>query len=218
MPQLFARLHRRFAGSTGITRREMIQRSLAAAAGVLLSERLRARRRPGQAGPRRGHRRRLQRPGGRLRAVTRGLRRHRRRGAQPRRRARPQLLRSGAGQERRGRRRADRIQSPDVGRVREAVQARVPRRDRGGRRSADRARRQAAVGRSGSEALWEELEKTSNLHERRCREDHRSVRAVAVAERRGARQAHAGVLDRRARCVAALQGGARRDDDRRQRR
>ena len=40
MPQLYARLHRRFAGaeSSGISRREMIQRSLAATAGLLLSE------------------------------------------------------------------------------------------------------------------------------------------------------------------------------------
>lgn len=40
MPQLYARLHRRFAGPADrITRREMIQRSLAAAAGLLLSDR-----------------------------------------------------------------------------------------------------------------------------------------------------------------------------------
>src|SRR6187402_986037 len=40
MPDLFRRLHRRYAAADGITRREMMQRSLAAAAGVLLSERL----------------------------------------------------------------------------------------------------------------------------------------------------------------------------------
>jgi monoamine oxidase len=39
MPDLFRRLHRRYAASDGITRRDMMQRSLAAAAGVLLSER-----------------------------------------------------------------------------------------------------------------------------------------------------------------------------------
>ena len=41
MPQLYARLHRRFGRRDGgITRREMLQRSVAAAAGVLLSEQL----------------------------------------------------------------------------------------------------------------------------------------------------------------------------------
>ena len=41
MPQFYARLHRRFARrDEGITRREMLQRSLAAAAGVMLSEQL----------------------------------------------------------------------------------------------------------------------------------------------------------------------------------
>ena len=39
MPDFFARLHRRYGRSDGITRRDMIQRSLAATAGVLLSER-----------------------------------------------------------------------------------------------------------------------------------------------------------------------------------
>jgi NADPH-dependent 2,4-dienoyl-CoA reductase/sulfur reductase-like enzyme len=39
MPELFRRLHRRYGRPDGITRRDMIQRSLAAAAGVLLSER-----------------------------------------------------------------------------------------------------------------------------------------------------------------------------------
>ena len=42
-------------------------------------------------------------------------------------------------------------------------------------------------------------------------------RAVAGAERRGARQAHAGVVDRRARRVAAVQDRPARDDDGRQR-
>ena len=41
MPHLYARLHRRFAPrDSGISRREMLQRSFAAAAGVLLSEQL----------------------------------------------------------------------------------------------------------------------------------------------------------------------------------
>ena len=48
--------------------------------------------------------------------------------------------RSRAGQERRGRRRADRLEPSDVGRLRQAVRARVPRRQRGGPRGADRAR------------------------------------------------------------------------------
>lgn len=39
MPQLYAHLHRRFGRREGVTRREMLQASLAAAAGVLLSER-----------------------------------------------------------------------------------------------------------------------------------------------------------------------------------
>jgi monoamine oxidase len=40
MPQLYARLHRRFGQREGMTRREMLQASFAAAAGVLLSERI----------------------------------------------------------------------------------------------------------------------------------------------------------------------------------
>jgi monoamine oxidase len=51
MPDLFRRLHRRYAAPDGITRREMLQRSLAAAAGVLLSEQLgvlNAQSKPGQ--------------------------------------------------------------------------------------------------------------------------------------------------------------------------
>ena len=43
MPDFFARLHRRYAGSPRITRRDMIQRSLAATAGLLLSEGLAGR-------------------------------------------------------------------------------------------------------------------------------------------------------------------------------
>jgi monoamine oxidase len=39
MPDFFARLHRRYGRRDGISRREMIQRSLAASAGLLLSER-----------------------------------------------------------------------------------------------------------------------------------------------------------------------------------
>ena len=51
MPDLFRRLHRRYGTADGITRRDMIQRSLAAAAGVLLSERfagLGAQAKPGR--------------------------------------------------------------------------------------------------------------------------------------------------------------------------
>jgi monoamine oxidase len=40
MPEFFARLHRRFGEPERLTRREMIQRSLAATAGLLLSEQL----------------------------------------------------------------------------------------------------------------------------------------------------------------------------------
>lgn len=39
MPFLYAQLHRRYGGPSGITRREMIERSLAAAAGLLLGDR-----------------------------------------------------------------------------------------------------------------------------------------------------------------------------------
>ena len=39
MPNLYAQLHRRFGPRDGVTRREMMQRSLLAAAGVLLSDR-----------------------------------------------------------------------------------------------------------------------------------------------------------------------------------
>jgi monoamine oxidase len=51
MPELFRRLHRRYGTPDGITRREMLQRSLAAAAGVLISERvglLNAQGKPGR--------------------------------------------------------------------------------------------------------------------------------------------------------------------------
>ena len=40
MANLYSRLHRKFGTPDGITRRDMIQRSLAAAAGILMSERL----------------------------------------------------------------------------------------------------------------------------------------------------------------------------------
>jgi monoamine oxidase len=43
MPHLYAQLHRRFGRPSGITRRQMIERSLAAAAGLLLSDRFTAR-------------------------------------------------------------------------------------------------------------------------------------------------------------------------------
>ena len=160
MPDLFRRLHRRYAAPDGITRREMLQRSLAAAAGVLLSERLvRSPRRASRdasssSAPASAAWRRRTSFAGRLR-------RHRRRGAQPSRRPRPELLRLGARQERRGRRRADRLQPSDLGGLRQEVRARVPRRHRGGRRSADHARRQAAD-RGRAEALWEEMEAASN--------------------------------------------------------
>ncbi|HXE79720.1 MAG TPA: NAD(P)/FAD-dependent oxidoreductase [Vicinamibacterales bacterium] len=49
MPYFFAQLQRRFGRPSGITRREMIERSLAAAAGLLLSDRLSAR--PAAASP-----------------------------------------------------------------------------------------------------------------------------------------------------------------------
>ena len=50
MPELFRRLHHRYGTPDGITRRDMIQRSLAAAAGVLLSERVGALGAQGKAG------------------------------------------------------------------------------------------------------------------------------------------------------------------------
>ena len=50
MPDLFRRLHRRYAAADGITRRDMLQRSMAAAAGVLLSERLGALSAQGKPG------------------------------------------------------------------------------------------------------------------------------------------------------------------------
>ena len=50
MPDLFRRLHRRYAAPDGITRRDMLQRSMAAAAGVLLSERFGALSAQGKPG------------------------------------------------------------------------------------------------------------------------------------------------------------------------
>ena len=43
MPNLYAQLHRKYGKPTGITRREMMQRSMAAAAGLLISDRFVAR-------------------------------------------------------------------------------------------------------------------------------------------------------------------------------
>jgi monoamine oxidase len=43
MPDLYARLHRRFGKPDGVSRREMLERSLAAAAGLLLSDRFSGR-------------------------------------------------------------------------------------------------------------------------------------------------------------------------------
>ena len=43
MPNLYAQLHRRYGAPSGITRREMMQRSMAAAAGLLISDRFVAR-------------------------------------------------------------------------------------------------------------------------------------------------------------------------------
>ena len=144
MPTLYSQLHRRYGKPDGISRREMIQRSLAAAGALLLSDRfgLSAQPRAGRvvvigAG--------FSGLAAALRAVARRLRRHRRRGAQPRRRAGDQLFRSRAREERRGRRRADRIEPSRVGRLREAVRPRVPRRRRGGPRVPHRAERQAPL-------------------------------------------------------------------------
>ena len=137
MPQLYARLHRRFGPRDGgITRREMLQRSVAAAAGVLLSEQFGALAQAGRrvivvgAGfsgltaayelSQAGYDVTVVEARGRVGGRVVSLSRHR------------------AGQERRGRRRADRIQSSDVGGVREAVQARLPRRHR--REDAGRSR------------------------------------------------------------------------------
>ena len=59
-----------------------------------------------------------------------------------------------------------------------------------------------------SEALWEEMEKAFNAIERRRREGATPTEPWTAAERRGARPPTLGVVDRRARRVAALQGRA----------
>ena len=188
----------------GITRREMMQRSLAAAAGVLLSERF------GRGSPRRPRpdassssapasaawRRRTscRRP-----ATTSPSSRRAIASAAASSASRPR-----AGQERRGRRRADRIEPPDVGGYAKQFKLEFLDVDRGGR-SKRRSCSAASADRRGSRGALGGAREGVRQDERRRREGHRSDRAVATPERRGARPAHAGGVDRRPRRLAALQ-------------
>ena len=124
MPVLYAQLQRRFGKpQDGLTRREMLQATLAAVGRP--APQLRRVLRPDQsrasaivvvgAG--------FSRPRRRLRAEERRLRRAGLRGAQPRRRPRHHLPRLRPRQARRRRRRADRLEPPDLGRLRGALQA-----------------------------------------------------------------------------------------------
>ena len=138
-------LHRRYGKPRRITRREMLQRSLAAAAGAADQ---RALQRSAQ-GRRRQRvvvdRRRLQRPGGGVRAVARRLRRHRRRGAQPRRRPRHHFSDLVPGKNVEGGGELIGSNHPAWVAYAKQFKPRVPRRHRGrGSRGADRPRRQAA--------------------------------------------------------------------------
>ena len=190
MPNLYAQLHRRYGKKDGLTRREMIQRSLAAAGALLISDRIGVRDAAGKRRAGRRHRRRLQRSGGRVRADAGGLRRDRRRSAQPRRRARDQLLRHRPGQERRRGRRADRLEPSDVGRHTRSSSSSISSTSakrtlefpivlNGKRLTADE-----------SEALWEEMEKAfAPLLADAAKID--ADRPWTATERRGARQTHA---------------------------
>ena len=84
-----------------------------------------------------------------------------------------------AGQERRGRRRADRLEPSRLGRLRQAVRAQVPRRQRRRSRGADRARRQAADLGRVRRALGGDGEGLQ--HDRRRRRQGRRRRAVDSA-------------------------------------
>ena len=218
MPLFYTKLQRRFGKpQDGLTRREMLQATLAASAGLLISASgsLRAGQ-AGQAGHRR--RRRLLRPRRRLRAEERRLRRPAARGAQPRRRTRHHLPRFRPRQARRRRRRAGGLEPSDLGLLRRALQAFLPRRHRGrGFRLPDDARRQAALQRRSRQDLGG-AGRGRQPDERRRRQDRRSAPGVAGAERQGARREDARVVDRLDECLAALQAGDRRDDERRQRR
>ena len=154
MPLFYTKLQRRFGKpQDGLTRREMLQATLAASAGLLLSAS--GVLRTGQAGQARDRRRRrLLGPGRGVRAEERGLRRAGARGAQPRRRPRRHLPRLRPRQARRRRRRAGRLEPSDLGRLRRSLQAVVPRRHRGrGLRLPDGPRRQAAVERGSRQDL-----------------------------------------------------------------
>ncbi len=171
------------------------------------------------AGQTRGRRRRgLQRPHRRLRAVEGRLRRHRRRSPRPRRRPRRELRGSRGGQERRGRRRARRIEPSHVGGVRRPVQAGVPRRvrvrglrlpDHSGRPCPQRGGRRSALG--GARHRRER-------DERGRRRRGRRGSSVDDRQRSSARSADAGAVDSGTQGVRSLQGRSRRHDDGRQRR
>ena len=220
MPNLYTQLHRRYGTPDGITRREMLQRSLAAAGGAAAQRAARRRAAAAQSRPGRRHRRRLQRPGGGLRAVAGRLRRHRRRGAQPRRRPRDQLLRSRPGQERRGRRRADRVEPSDLGRrTRSSSSSSSSTSTEEDAEAPIVLERQAADGGASRKQLWEEMEKAFNTHRRRRREGRRPIEPWTAANaealdkrtlgRRGSTGSSASPL---------CKTGAARDDDGRQRR
>ena len=216
MPHFYNVLRRRYGKSRdGMTRREMLQATLAASAGLLVSNSVAFGQKPGRRvlivgarllGPRRG-----------VRAQERRLRRHGARGAQPGRRARRHVHGPRAGQARRRRRRAHRLEPSDVGGLRREVQAFVPRRDRRGSRVPDRPRRQAAHRRGVGEALGG-ARRDGQRDERGRGEGDRRVSAVDDAGRRRARQADTRVVGGCAAGVAELPGGDRRDDERRQRR
>ena len=163
--------------------------------GVLLSERSGAR----AGGPAsRRHRRGLQRPDGGVRAVAGRLRRDGRRGAQPRRRPRRQLRRHGAAEERRGRRRADRVEPSHLGGLRQAVRARVPRRHAKRRTSSSRSCSAESASPPKSPRSSGRSSRTVGGDDERgrgARDRRRS--AVDDAGRGGARSAHARVVDSR---------------------
>ena len=169
MSNLYSILNRRYGKPRdGMTRREMLQRSLAARPALLLSD---ARRlRPGAA------------PASASIVIGGGfsglaaayelssagydvtvLEARNRVGGRVITFSRPR-----ARQERRRRRRADRLEPSGLGRLRQAVQARRSSTSaKRGARGADRARRQAARPSEESEQLWEEMDEGVQHDERR---------------------------------------------------
>ena len=193
---LYARLHERFAPATDrIDRREMIRRSLAAAAGLLLSERMSfAAPRPsaprvviigaGLAGLSAAYE--LSRAG----ADVVVLEARNRVGGRT-----ISFYRPRAGRSHGRRRRVDWHEPPAVEPVSAAIQPDVPENHRGGRRSAHPAER-PSLDRSGVRTALEGDDRRARRAQSRRRSDHRSLDALVNRECRRPRSPFARRMDR----------------------